>query len=115
MYQLLVELYPICRSITGNGLRESLSIIGKQIPLEIHEVPTGTPVLDWVIPREWNIKDAYIRDPDGRKVVDLQDSNLHIVNYSHPIHARLPLAQLKDHLYTLPDQPDYGQIVRRFM
>jgi aminopeptidase-like protein len=105
MHALMAELYPICRSITGDGLRRTLAELGKGLPMEIHEVPTGTPVLDWTVPKEWNIRDGYIRDPKGRKVVDFQDSNLHVVNYSVPVHRHLSLAELKDHVFTLPDQP----------
>ena len=82
LYQLICELYPICRSITGNGFRETLKIIQKHIPLEIHEVPTGTQVFDWTIPKEWNIKDAYIKNSQGEKIVDFANSNLHAINYS---------------------------------
>ncbi|MGO8756748.1 MAG: DUF4910 domain-containing protein [Terracidiphilus sp.] len=107
MYQLMAELFPICRSITGNGLRESLRIIQRHIPLELHEVPTGTQVFDWEVPREWNVRDAYLKGPDGKKVVDFQRSSLHVVNYSIPVHARMPLAELKPHLHSLPDHPDW--------
>lgn len=106
MLRFIVEAYPICRSITGDGVRRTLAMVRERIPLEIHEVPTGTPVFDWTVPREWNIRDAWIKDPSGRKVVDFQDCNLHVLNYSVPIHAKLPLAELKTHLFTLPDQPD---------
>ena len=79
MYQLISELFPICRSITGDGVRKTLEIIAKQIPIEIHEVPTGTKVFDWVIPKEWNIRDSYIIDPDGKKIINFQgnSSGLH--------------------------------------
>jgi aminopeptidase-like protein len=100
------EAYPICRSITGDGVRRTLAMIRERIPLEIREVPTGTQVFDWTVPKEWNIRDAWIKDPSGRKVVDFQDCNLHVLNYSVPIHERLPLAELKRHLFTLPDKPD---------
>ena len=106
IYSLISDLYPICRSITGEGFRESLRIINKQIPLEIHEVPSGTQVFDWTIPKEWNIRDAYVKNQKGEKVIDFKQSNLHILNYSLPIHAKMSLAKLKDHLYSLPDQPD---------
>ncbi|HET6444630.1 MAG TPA: DUF4910 domain-containing protein [candidate division Zixibacteria bacterium] len=106
MYQLMTELYPICRSITGEGFRESLGMIQKHIPIKIHEVPSGTQVFDWVVPKEWNVRDAYIKNEDGEKVVDFKRSNLHLLNYSVPIHRRLPLSELKEHLYSLPDQPD---------
>jgi aminopeptidase-like protein len=107
MYQLIAELYPICRSITGNGFRESLRIIKRYIPLEMHEVPTGTPVFDWTVPKEWNIRDAYIKNSQGERVVDFQKSNLHVVNYSVPIKKRVSVAELKDHVFTLPEHPDW--------
>jgi aminopeptidase-like protein len=106
MYELARELYPLCRSITGNGVRDTLGIISRRIPLEIHEVPTGTKVFDWVVPREWNINDAYIKDKSGRRVVDFRESNLHVVGYSSPTHRRVSLEELKQHIITLPDQPD---------
>jgi aminopeptidase-like protein len=107
IYDLIVRLFPLCRSITGNGLRDSLKIVQEYIPLEIHEVPSGTKVLDWTIPREWNIRDAFVKDPSGKKVVDFNRSNLHVVNYSTPIHTHLPLEELKSHLHTNPDFPDW--------
>jgi aminopeptidase-like protein len=107
MYQLITELYPICRSITGNGVRETLRIIEQQIPLKIHNVSTGTQVFDWTVPREWNITDAYIKNSHGERVVDFQKSNLHVVNYSMPIKKRMSLAELRPHLFTLPDHPDW--------
>ncbi len=107
MYELIEALYPICRSITGNGVRETLRILSERIPLSIHEVPTGTRVLDWTVPREWNIRDAYIKDSLGNKVVDFRRSNLHVVNYSVPVRATLTLSELKPHLRTLPDLPDW--------
>lgn len=106
MMRLITEAFPICRSITGDGVRRTLAMIRERIPLEIHEVPSGTQVLDWNVPREWNIRDAWIKDPEGNKVVDFQDSNLHVLNYSVPVHARLPLEGLKKHLFSLPDKPD---------
>jgi aminopeptidase-like protein len=106
MIDLIREAYPICRSITGDGVRRTLAMIQERIPLEIREVPTGTPVFDWTVPREWNIRDAWIKDPSGRKVVDFQECNLHVLNYSVPVHEKLPLAELKKRLFTLPDQPD---------
>lgn len=106
MHDLMAELYPICRSITGNGVRETLSILQKHIPLTIHEVPTGTQVFDWVVPNEWNIRDAYVLNEQGVKVIDFQKHSLHILNYSIPINQVMSLEELKPHLYTLPDQPD---------
>jgi aminopeptidase-like protein len=106
--QALVErLYPICRSITGDGVRQTLDIIGEHIALERHEVPTGTAVLDWTIPQEWNIRDAYVASPDGSRVIDFQELNLHVVGYSVPVSRRMPLSELREHLHTLPDQPSW--------
>ena len=106
MYALAERLFPICRSITGNGVRQSLQILREIIPLEVHEVPSGTRVFDWVVPREWNAREAWVRDPQGRKVIDFQDNNLHLLNYSVPVHRRMSLSALKGHLYTLPGQPE---------
>ena len=106
MFRFMQELFPICRSITGDGIRETLHRIAERIPLELHEVPSGTQVFDWTVPKEWNIRDAYIEDPAGRRIVDLADSNLHVVSYSVPVDARMPLSELKEHIHTLPDQPD---------
>jgi aminopeptidase-like protein len=107
MYGLVAELYPICRSITGDGVRQTLGIVGRHIGLEVHEVPTGTRVLDWTVPPEWNLHDAWVADPTGRRVIDLRDSTLHVVSYSTPVRATMPLAQLRRHLHTLPDHPDW--------
>lgn len=106
IYDLACRIFPICRSITGPGVRETLSILRRMVPLDVREVPTGTPVLDWTIPPEWTIRGAYIRDAAGHTVIDFADNNLHVVNYSRPIRTTLPLAQLKPHIHTLPDQPD---------
>lgn len=105
-YQMVKELYPYCRSITGDGVRATLRAIGKKIDLQIHEVPTGTKVLDWQIPKEWNIRDAYIKDPEGRKIVDFNKSNLHVLNYSAPVNTKVSLEELKQHLYSIPEKPD---------
>ena len=107
MHDLVAELYPFCRSITGEGLRETLRRVRKHVPLTLHEVPTGTPVLDWTVPREWNVRDAWVADAAGRRVVDFQRSNLHLVGYSVPVRARMSLAELRPHLHTLPDRPDW--------
>ena len=107
LYEFCCELFPICRSITGDGVRETLHRIREHLPaLEIHEVPTGTQVFDWIVPREWNIRDAYILDPDGRKIVDFQESNLHVVGYSLPVDQAISLDDLQVHLHSLPEQPD---------
>jgi aminopeptidase-like protein len=106
MYSLMERLFPICRSITGDGVRETLNILKEYIPIDIKEVPSGTKAFDWQIPDEWNIKDAYVKDRDGNRVIDFKRSNLHVVNYSIPFEGELTLDELKKHLYTLPDQPD---------
>lgn len=107
MFALCERLLPIRRSLTGDGVRETLAVLGELIPLERHEVPTGTPVLDWTVPREWSLRDAWIQGPDGRRVVELRESNLHVLGYSVPVHARMALAELREHLYSLPDRPDW--------
>lgn len=107
MHAMVVELYPLCRSITGDGLRQTLAGIARRIPLAIHEVPTGTRVFDWTIPKEWNVRAATLKDPRGRVVVDFKDSNLHVVSYSTPVEARLSLAALRPHLHSLPEHPDW--------
>ena len=93
MYGLIEELYPICRSITGNGLRETLDRIGRRVPLEIHEVPTGTQAFDWTVPREWNIEEAFIEDADGNRLIDFADHTLHVVSYSVPVDETLHLGR----------------------
>ena len=107
MYQLMEELYPICRSITGDGVRETLRILAKHIPIDMHEVPSGTQVFDWVVPKEWNIRNAYIKNAKGEKIVDFQNSNLHVLNYSAPINRKVKLAELKEHLFSLPEHEDW--------
>ncbi|MEM6800061.1 MAG: DUF4910 domain-containing protein [Bacteroidota bacterium] len=106
MHQLAQQLYPICRSITGNGVRQSLKILQEHIPLKIFEVPSGKAVFDWTVPKEWNIREAWIKDKKGKKIVDFSDHSLHILNYSVPIHQKMSLQELKGHLFSLPDQPD---------
>ena len=107
MHRVMTELYPLCRSITGDGIRNSLRIIQKLIPLELREIPTGTQVFDWTVPREWNIRDAYVKNPQGRKIIDFQDSSLHVVNYSVPVHEKLPLQELKKHFHSIPEHPEW--------
>jgi aminopeptidase-like protein len=107
MMALVEELFPICRSITGNGVRQTLAILQRHIPLEVKEVPSGTPVLDWTVPPEWNIRGAYLAREDGTRIVDFSANNLHVVQYSQPIDAWMPLAELRPHLHTLPDKPDW--------
>ena len=106
IYRLIERLYPICRSITGDGIRKTLHIFQDFIPLVIHEIETGTKVFDWTVPDEWNISDAWIKNSKGEKVIDFNDSNLHVLNYSIPVDKKVSLGELKEHLYTLPDQPD---------
>lgn len=107
MYGLVRELYPICRSITGDGPRETLRRIGQHIPLKVNEVPTGAQVFDWTVPREWNIRDAYVKNSDGVKIIDFAESNLHILNYSIPVKKEVSLAELREHLFTSPSHPDW--------
>ena len=107
LHQLASELFPICRSITGDGIRKTLAVIGNRIPLRTFEVPTGTQVFDWTVPKEWNIRDAYVKAPDGTRVVDFQKSCLHVLNYSTPVHAEMRLSELKAHLFTIPEKPDW--------
>lgn len=106
LYDLAAAIYPICRSLTGQGVRETLAILGRHVPFTVHEVPTGTPILDWTVPREWNVRDAWVKDEAGRKVVDFQAHNLHLLGYSVPLHRTMTLDELKPHLFTLPKQPD---------
>jgi aminopeptidase-like protein len=106
-YELISSLYPLCRSITGDGVRQTLNILEKHIPLTIHEVPTGTAAFDWVVPKEWNIRDAYIKNSKGERIVDFQESNLHVVSYSVPVKGMISFEELKQHLFTLPDYPDW--------
>ena len=107
LYRLIERLYPICRSITGNGVRETLDIIKEYLSLEVNEVPTGTQVFDWTVPDEWNIKDAYIKNEKGEKIVDFKKLNLHVLNYSMPVHETMDLETLKAHLFTIPEYPDW--------
>lgn len=107
MHDLVARLYPICRSITGAGVRETLRILQEYVPLTLHEVPSGTPVFDWVVPDEWNIHDAYIKNSRGERVVDFRRSNLHVLNYSIPVQRMLTLDELRPHLFTSPEHPDW--------
>jgi len=105
--QLITELYPICRSITGDGVRETLNRIGQHIPLTIRYVPTGTRVFDWTVPREWNIRDAYVKNSRGERIIDFHKSNLHVMSYSVPVRQTLSLQELRAHLHTIPEHADW--------
>jgi aminopeptidase-like protein len=107
MFLLAEELFPICRSITGNGVRQTLQILNRYVPLQITEVPSGSTALDWTVPREWNIRQAYIAKLDGTRVIDFERNNLHIVQYSTPLDQVLTLHALREHLHTLPERPDW--------
>ena len=108
MYDLAVRLFPICRSITGDGFRQSLGIIREQVPeMQVFEVPSGTEVFDWTVPKEWNIRGGWIRRKDGETVIDFRDSNLHVLGYSVPIHQMVSREELLEHVYTQPEQPDW--------
>ncbi|MCK0131213.1 DUF4910 domain-containing protein [Flavobacteriaceae bacterium F08102] len=107
LMSLIEELYPINRSITGDGVRKSLAILKQHVPLEIHEIPTGTKVLDWEVPKEWNVREAWVKNSKGEKIIDFSVSNLHLLNYSVPVHKEVDLSELKKHLFTLPDHPTW--------
>lgn len=106
MYDLIKRLFPICRSLTGDGVRESLQIIAEYIPLTIHSVPTGTNVFDWEVPREWNIRDAYVEDKNGTRIIDFKNNNLHVMGYSVPVDKWVDLPELQEHLYSLEELPN---------
>jgi len=107
IYELVRELYPICRSITGAGFRETLRRLQARIPLTVHAVPSGTQVFDWTVPKEWNIRDAYVKNARGERVIDFRESNLHVMSYSTPVHQTLSLTELKEHLHTIPEHPEW--------
>jgi aminopeptidase-like protein len=107
LYQLIVDLFPICRSITGDGFRRSLHRLQEVIPLKLHEIPSGMHVFDWIVPKEWNIRDAYIKNARGERIVDFQQSNLHILGYSIPVNRQVTLEELKQHLYSVPEHDDW--------
>ena len=106
MYRLVEKLFPLCRSITGAGLRETLGILSERLPgLKLHEVPSGTRVFDWTVPDEWTIREAWLAGPDGEQIVNFADSNLHVVNYSVPVHTSMTLDKLQPHLHSRPERP----------
>ena len=107
MYDLCGRMFPVCRSITGDGVRETLRLMREVQPaITLHEVPTGTPVFDWTVPKEWRIRDAWVKNSRGEKIIDFKEHNLHVLGYSTPVDKKVGLAELKEHLYTQPDQPD---------
>ena len=106
MMPMMRELFPICRSITGEGVRRTLDIIGKVIPLERGRVPSGTNCFDWEVPREWNIREAFVKNSSGEKIIDFSANNIHVVGYSVPVRTHLSLEELKQHLHSMPDFPD---------
>lgn len=107
MYDLMKQLYPICRSLTGDGVRKTLAILQEHIPLEIKSIPSGTQVFDWTIPKEWNIRDAYVKNSKGERVIDFEKSNLHVLNYSIPVNAQMSLEELRPHLFSSPEHPNW--------
>lgn len=107
MHALIARLYPICRSITGDGLRQTLGILGEIAPLQTVEIPSGTQVLDWTVPPEWNVREAWVANSRGERVIDFRRSSLHLVSYSVPVRARLTLEKLRPHLHALPNRPDW--------
>ena len=106
LFALVSRLFPICRSITGPGVRQSLAILSDYADIAVREVPTGTQVFDWTVPQEWTVRNAHVRSASGRTVIDFAHSNLHLLNYSEPVNRRMSLAELRPHLHTLPDQPE---------
>jgi aminopeptidase-like protein len=107
LIQIMREMYPFCRSLTGDGVRQTLQVLRRLIPIEVHEVPSGTPIYDWLAPQEWNIRDAYVQNAAGERVIDFRKSNLHVMGYSEPVHARMRLDELRPKLHTLPEHPDW--------
>jgi aminopeptidase-like protein len=107
LHRFASDIYPICRSITGDGIRQTLAAVQIRIPLQISEVPSGTSVFDWTVPKEWNVRDAYLKDANGKRVVDFQQNNLHVLNYSVPVQTRMALSELRSHLFTIPEHPNW--------
>ena len=106
LYDRVRALYPICRSITGSGVRETLARLAGEIDIRCSDIPSGTRVFDWTIPNEWNIRDAYVKNNRGERVIDFRQSNLHVMSYSVPVHARMSLDELRPYLFSIPEQPD---------
>lgn len=104
---MISRLYPICRSLTGNGVRQTLKILQEYVPLTVREVPSHTPVFDWTVPKEWNIKSAYVKNSKGERVIDFEQCNLHVLGYSVPVKKKVSLDELKMHTFTLPERPDW--------
>jgi aminopeptidase-like protein len=105
-YELMRRLYPHCRSLTGDGVRATFDVLSEQIPIARTQIPSGTKVFDWIVPDEWNLRDAYVADADGTRVIDYRRSTLHVVSYSEPVRTRLTLDELRERLHTLPEQPN---------
>src|SRR3712207_4818512 len=106
MHELMRELYPLPRSLSGPGVRATFDVLERVVPLERTEVPTGTAIFDWTVPREWSIRDAWLEGPDGRRVAELADTNLRVLGYSAPVRERLSLDELRPHLFSDPARPD---------
>src|SRR5262245_29697813 len=107
MHALVAELFPFCRSLTGEGLRRTPATLARRIPLAIHEDPSRDAAFDWNVPLEWNISDAWVKNAKGERVIDFRESNLSVVGYSIPVRATMTLAELRPRLHTLPDKPDW--------
>lgn len=106
MHALLTRLFPIPRSLTGDGVRETLRILAEHVPIVVEEIPTGTTLFDWTVPPEWNVREAFVEDSRGRRVIDIRNHTLHLVGYSAPVRTTMTLAELQKHLHSIPEQPD---------
>ena len=102
----MAELWPIPRSLTGDGVRSTLAVLGRDLPVEVVELPSGTQIFDWTLPKEWNVREAWVEAPDGERVIDLAHSSLHVLGYSAPVDATLDLETLREHLFTDPRHPE---------